>query len=56
MTGSDEDHGRSRRPGTENQGWSSTCQVLSGRTIGRSDDAVCSLCRAGGDEKRWFHG
>jgi hypothetical protein len=30
MVGSNEDLGRSRRPGTEDQGWSSTGQVLIG--------------------------
>jgi hypothetical protein len=34
MTGSDEDRGRSRRPGVEDRGWSSTGRVLSGRVIG----------------------
>jgi hypothetical protein len=33
-----------------------TCRVLSGRTIGRSGDAVCSLHRARGDEERQFLG
>jgi hypothetical protein len=28
MTGSDEDHGRSRRPGAEDQRWSSIGRVL----------------------------
>jgi hypothetical protein len=28
MVGNDEDHGRSRRPGAEDQGWSSTGRVL----------------------------
>jgi hypothetical protein len=51
MAGSDEDHGRSRRPGAEDRGWSSTGRVLSGRTIGRSGDAVCGLYRAHGDEE-----
>jgi hypothetical protein len=46
MAGSDEDHGRSRRPGVEDRGRSSTGQVLSGRTIERSGDTVCGLQRA----------
>jgi hypothetical protein len=46
MVGSDEDRGRSRIPGADNWGWSSTGQVLSGRMIKRSGDAVCALHRA----------
>jgi hypothetical protein len=56
MASSDEDLGRSRRPGVENQGWSRTGRVLSGRTIGRSDDAVCGLHHAHEDEERRFLG
>jgi hypothetical protein len=37
-------------------GDSRTCQILSGRTIGRSDDAMCGLHRARGDEEREFLG
>jgi hypothetical protein len=48
MAGSDENHGRSRRPGADNRGWSSTGRVLSGRTIERSGDTVCGLHRAQG--------
>jgi hypothetical protein len=33
-----------------------TGQVLSGRTIGRSGDAVCGLYRAHGDEESNFLG
>jgi hypothetical protein len=33
-----------------------TCQILDGRTIGRSGDAVCDLHRAHGDEEREFLG
>jgi hypothetical protein len=54
MVGSDEDRGRSRRLGVEDRGWSSTCQVLGGRMIERSGDAMCGLCRAQGDEKHMF--
>jgi hypothetical protein len=45
MTGSDEDHGMSRRPGVEDQGggWSSTGRVLGGWTIVRLGDAVFGL-------------
>jgi hypothetical protein len=46
MAGSDEDRDRSRRPGAEDLGWSSTGQVLSGRMIERSGDAMCGLHRA----------
>jgi hypothetical protein len=56
MTDSDEDLGRSRRPGAEDRGWSSTSQVLGGRTIGRSGDAVCGLYRAQGNEELVFLG
>jgi hypothetical protein len=56
MADSDEDHGRSRRPGAEDQRWSSTCRVLGGWTIERSSDPVCGLHRAQGDEERGFLG
>jgi hypothetical protein len=56
MTGIDDDLGRSRRPGAEDQGWSSTGRVLGCRTIGRSGDAVCGLYRAQVDEERGFLG
>jgi hypothetical protein len=56
MTDSDEDLGRSRRPGAEDRGWSSTSQVLGGQTIGRSGDAVCGLYRAQGNEELVFLG
>jgi hypothetical protein len=56
MAGSDEDHGRSRRPGTKDQGRSSTGQVLDDRMIKRSGDTVCGLHRAQGDEERGFPG
>jgi hypothetical protein len=49
MTDSDEDRGKSRRPGVEDRGWSSTGRVLSGQTIRRSGDAVGGLHRARGD-------
>jgi hypothetical protein len=56
MAGSDKDQGRSRRLDVEDQGWSSTGRVLGGRTIERSDDVVCGLHRAQGDEERGFLG
>jgi hypothetical protein len=56
MVGSDEDHGRSRRPGVEDRGWSSTGWVIGDRVIKRSGDAVCGLHRAQGDEEREFLG
>jgi hypothetical protein len=46
MAGSDEDRGRSRRPGTKDRGWSSTGRLLSGRMIERSGDAEWCLHRA----------
>jgi hypothetical protein len=54
MAGSDEDHGRSRRPSVEDRGWSSIGWVLSGQRIERLDDVVCSLHHAQGDEERGF--
>jgi hypothetical protein len=56
MAGNDEDLGKSRRPGAEDQGWSSTCQVLDGRMIRRSGDIMYGLYRTQGDEKRRFLG
>jgi hypothetical protein len=55
MAYSDEDCGRSRRPGAEDRD-SRTCQVLSGRVIDRSDGTVCDLHHARGDEVRVFLG
>jgi hypothetical protein len=52
----DEDLGKSRRPGVEDWGWSSTGRVLGGWTIGRPDDVVCGLYRAQGDEGHGFRG
>jgi hypothetical protein len=52
--GSDDDRDRSRRPGAEDRGWSSTSQVLGGRTIERSGDAVCGLHCTHRDEEHWF--
>jgi hypothetical protein len=46
LVDSDEVGGRSRRPGVEDQGWSSTGRVLGGQMIGRSDDAMCGLHQA----------
>jgi hypothetical protein len=56
MAGSDEDSDRSRRPGAEDRGWSSTDQVLGGWTIERMCDTVCGLHRAQGDEECGFFG
>jgi hypothetical protein len=56
MVGSDEDHGRCRRFGAEHRGWSSTGQVLGGRMIERSVDAVCGMHRAQGDDEHEFLG
>jgi hypothetical protein len=56
MEGSGEDRGKSRRPGAEDRGWLSRGRVLSGRTIGRLGDAVCSLHRAQEDEEHVFLG
>jgi hypothetical protein len=51
MTCSDEDHGRSRRLGAEDRGWS---QVLSVQAVERLGGAGCGLHRARGDEERSF--
>jgi hypothetical protein len=57
MTGSDEDRGRSRSPGAEDQRWSSICRILGGRTIERSGDVVCGLhCAQGGEDGRFVSG
>jgi hypothetical protein len=56
MVGNDDDLGRSRRPGAEDRGWSSTGWVFGGRTIKRSGDVVCGPYRAQGDEDCWFLG
>jgi hypothetical protein len=45
---SDEDRGRSRRPGAEDRGWR-TGRVLGGRAVERSGGTVCSLHLARGD-------
>jgi hypothetical protein len=54
MTGSYEDHGRSRRLDAEDWEWSSTGQILSGWMIGRSSDDVCGLYCIQGNEERGF--
>jgi hypothetical protein len=56
MAGNNEDRGRSRRLSVEERGWSSTCRIISGRTIERSDDAVCSMHHAQGNEEHGFLG
>jgi hypothetical protein len=56
MAGSDDDLGRSKRPGTEDRGWSSTGRVLSGRMIKKLSNAVFGLDRAQGDEEHGFLG
>jgi hypothetical protein len=56
MVGSDENRGRSRRLGAEDQGWSSTGRVLGGWTIERPGDAMCGLHRAQGDDEHRFLG
>jgi hypothetical protein len=54
MAGSNDDLGRSKRLGAEDQGWSNTDQELGGQRIGRSSDVVCNLHHAQGDEERRF--
>jgi hypothetical protein len=51
MTSSDNDRGRSRRPGDGHTGW-----IHGARTIGRSGNVVCGLHRACRDEERMFLG
>jgi hypothetical protein len=46
MTSSDEDRDRTKRPGAEDQGWSSIGRILGGWTVERSDDVVYGLHRA----------
>jgi hypothetical protein len=52
--GNNEDRGSSRRLGAKDRRWLSIGRILSGRTIERSGDTVCSLHRAQGDEEREF--
>jgi hypothetical protein len=54
MVGSDEDLNISRRPSAEDRRWSSTGQILGGRTIERSGDTVCGLHYTHGDEECGF--
>jgi hypothetical protein len=56
MANNAEDHGRIRRPGEEDRGWSSIGQILGGRTTERSGNAMCGLYHAHGDEGRGFLG
>jgi hypothetical protein len=56
MACSDEDCGRSRRPGAEGWKWSSIGRVLGDRTIERLGDVVCGLYRTHGDEEHEFLG
>jgi hypothetical protein len=52
--GNDEDRDRSRRPGAEDRGWSSTGQIVGGWMIGRSSDVVYGLHHAQGDKSSSF--
>jgi hypothetical protein len=57
IAGNDEDRGKSRRLGVEDQGWSGTSQVLSCWTIRRLGDVMCDPHRThGGDEEHKFSG
>jgi hypothetical protein len=56
MVDSDEDRGRSRRLGAEDQRWSSTCRILGGLMTERSGDIVHDVHYAQGDEERRFLG
>jgi hypothetical protein len=55
MACSDEDRGRSRRPGAEDRD-GRTCQVLGGQAVERSGGTVCGLHLTRGDEERRFLG
>jgi hypothetical protein len=54
MAGSDENRGRSRRPGAKDRRWSGTSRILGGQTIGWLNDVVCGLHHARGDEEHGF--
>jgi hypothetical protein len=56
MAGSDEYHGRSRRPSVEDQGWPGIGRILGGQMIRRSDNVVCGLQHAREDEEHEFFG
>jgi hypothetical protein len=56
MVGSDEDRGRSRRPGAEDRRWSGIGQVLNGWTISWSSDTVCGLHHTREEKERGFLG
>jgi hypothetical protein len=56
MASSDEDLDRSRRPGAEDRGWSSTSRVLGGWMIGRSGNTMCGRHHAQGNEEHMFLG
>jgi hypothetical protein len=56
MVGSDDDLGRSRKSGVEDQRWSSISRILGGRAIRMSGDVVCGLHRAHEDEEQVFLG
>jgi hypothetical protein len=54
MTGNDDNLDRSRRPGAEDRGWSTTGWILDAWTIERSGDTVCGMHRTYKDEEREF--
>jgi hypothetical protein len=54
MSRSDENRGRSRRPGAEDRGWSSTGRGLHGQTIEMLGHTVCGLYHAQGDKEYGF--
>jgi hypothetical protein len=56
MVGSDEDRGRSRRPGAKDRRWLGIGQVLNGRTIGRWSDTMCYLHHTREDKECGFLG
>jgi hypothetical protein len=54
MVDNDYDCDRSRRPDVEDRRWSDTGRILGGRTIRRSDDAVCDLHYACGKDEHGY--
>jgi hypothetical protein len=52
MTDSSEDHDKSMRLGAEDRKWLNIGRIFGGRTIERSDNAVCGLHCARGDKER----
>jgi hypothetical protein len=52
MADNSESHDKSMRPGAEDREWLNIGWLLDGRMIERSDNVVCGLHCARGDEER----